>query len=99
MEFPHRCPVVHGIEGGNLIDSHWGHLQYPSDLVHNADGRKALLPLAEVEERHDRRLLILGRVAFEDLFDESVVLRGELEGDIRVVVGSIAMLKNVQHVS
>lgn len=51
-----------------------------------------MLALAEVEEGHDGGLLVLGRVALEDLGDDGLVLGVELEGDIGVVVGRVAVL-------
>jgi hypothetical protein len=52
-------PIVHGVERGHLVHAHRRHLQQPSDLVHDADAREAVLPLAEVEQWHDSRLLVL----------------------------------------
>jgi hypothetical protein len=52
-----------------------------------------MLSLSEIEDGHDSRLLVLGWVAFEDLFDELVVLLGELEGNIRIVFRGISMLR------
>jgi hypothetical protein len=40
-----------------------------------------MLALTEIEEGHDSGLLVLGRIAFQDLFYESVILRGEFEGN------------------
>jgi hypothetical protein len=50
-----------------------------------------VLALAQVQEGHDGTLLVLGRVAFEDLIDEFHVLLGELERDRGVVARLVAM--------
>jgi hypothetical protein len=95
VELARRIPVVHGIEGGDLVDTHWGHLQYPRDLVHDADAGEAVLALAKIEERHDGGLLVLGRIPGNNLLDELLVLRTELEGDARIVLRCIAVLQAV----
>lgn len=51
-----------------------------------------MLPLSKVEKGHHSRLLVLGRVALEDLINKLVVLFGELEGDAGIVDGGISML-------
>lgn len=87
-----RLTVVHGVEGRNLVNAHWGHLEHASDLVHDADAGEAVLALTEVKQRHDSSLLVLGRVALEDLIGECEVLFGKLEREGRVVVGLVAVL-------
>lgn len=83
--------VVHGVEGGDFVDTHRGHLQYPGHLVHDADTGEAVLALAEVEQRHHGSLLVLRGIPREHLLDELLILGRELEGDRGVVVGSIAV--------
>lgn len=51
-----------------------------------------MLALAEVEHGHDGSLLVLGRVALEDLGDELLILGVELEGQVGVVVGCVSVL-------
>lgn len=51
-----------------------------------------MLTLAKVQDWHHRSLLVLWRVAFEDLVDELVVLLVELEGDAGVVVVGVTVL-------
>lgn len=51
-----------------------------------------MLSLSEIEDWHDGGFLVLWRVAFENLFDELVVLLCELEGCVRIVSGGIPML-------
>lgn len=53
-----------------------------------------MLALSKVEKGHNSSLLVLGRVAFEDLVDDFFVLRAELERDGWVVVGLVAVLDN-----
>jgi hypothetical protein len=51
-----------------------------------------MLSLSEIQKGHHGCLLVLGRVAFEDLIDELVVLLCELEGNAGIVLGGISML-------
>lgn len=92
MPLPNWIAIVHGIERCNLIHPHWRHLQYSSDLIHYTQARESMLSLSEIENWHDGSFLVLWRVAFEDLFDELVVLLRKLEGNIGIVLGRIAML-------
>ena len=87
-------PVVHGIESCDFVDTHGGHLEEAGDLVHDADAGVAVLALAQVENGHNSTLLVLRRIALEDLIDELEVLVVELERDGRVVVGLVAVLVN-----
>ena len=88
----HRTPVVHRVERRHLVDTHGGHLQEASDLVHDADAGEAVLALGEVEQRHHGGLLVLRRVPLEDLGDDGLILLVELEGYVGVVVGGVAVL-------
>lgn len=92
MESANFLAVVHGVERRNLVHSHWRHLQQTCNLVHDADAGEAVLALAQVEQRHDRRLLVLRGVPLEDLGHDGLVLRGELEGYVGVVVGRVSVL-------
>lgn len=92
-ELAHGRTVVHGVEGGNLVDAHGWHFEDTSDLVHDADGGEAVLALAKVQNRHHGGLLVLRRVALEQLGDDGLILRREFEGDVGVVVGSVAVLE------
>jgi hypothetical protein len=87
--------VVHGIKRGHLVDAHRRHLEDAGDFVHDADGGKSVLALAEVEERHHGGFLVLRRVALEDLGDDGLVGGREFEGDVGVVVGGVAVLFNI----
>lgn len=51
-----------------------------------------MLTLTEVKEGHNSTLLVLRRVALEDLIGKLEVLVGKLEGDGRVVGGLVAVL-------
>jgi hypothetical protein len=92
VELARGIPVVHGVKGGDLVDTHGRHLQYPRYLIHDADAREAMLALSEVEERHHGGLLVLRRVPRDNLLDELLVLRRELEGDFGIVLRRIAVL-------
>lgn len=95
MELARGIPVVHGVECRDLVHTHWRHLQYPRHLIHDADACEAVLALAEVEERHDGGLLVLGRVPRDNLLDELLVLGGELERYLRIVFRRVAVLRSV----
>jgi hypothetical protein len=99
VELAHGCPVVHGVEGGHLINTHRRHFEDAGHLVHDADAGKAMLALAQVEQRHHGCLLVLRRVTLEDLGDDGLILRGELEGNVGVVVGGVAMLSSLKYMS
>lgn len=51
-----------------------------------------MLALAKVQQGHHGRLLVLRRVALEDLIGEIKVLLGELEREGRVVDGTVSVL-------
>lgn len=95
MEFASRVSVVHGIKRGDLVHTHGWHLQYPRDLVHDADACESMLALTEVEEWHDSGLLVLRRVPGDNLLDELFILGSEFEGYVCVVFRSIAVLQAV----
>jgi hypothetical protein len=78
--------VVHGVESGNLVDTHGGHFQPAGNLVHDTDAAETVLALTKVEKGHDGGLLVLRRVSAEDLLNELFILGIELEGDIEVVL-------------
>lgn len=52
-----------------------------------------MLALSEIEDGHDGGLLVLRRVALEDLGDELLILGVELERDVGVVVRRVAVLQ------
>ena len=54
-----RSYAAQGVESGNLVDTHWGHLEEAGDLVHDADAGEAVLSLAEVEQGHDGGLFCI----------------------------------------
>lgn len=89
----HRVSIVHGVEGRDFVDSHWGHFEHASNLVHDADASEAMLALAEVQQRHDRGLLVLRGIPFEDFVDDFQVFCAELERDAGVIVGFVAVLE------
>lgn len=93
MELAHRVAVVHGVESGNLVDSHGRHLQESRNLVHDTDAGETVLPLSEVEQRHDGGLLVLAGVAGQHFLDELLILGVEFEGDVEVVFGCVAVLQ------
>lgn len=88
-------PVVHGVERGDLVDAHWRHLQDSRNLIHDADAGEAVLALAQIQQWHHCRLLVLAWVAAQHLLDELLILRIELEGNRQVVLGRVAVLYGV----
>jgi hypothetical protein len=90
--FADRVPVVHGVEGRDLVYTHWWHLQYPRNLVHDTDAAESVLALSEVEERHNGGLLVLRGVPGDDLLDELLILGCEFERNLEVIFGGVAML-------
>lgn len=92
MKSSHRITVVHGVERGDLIDTHRRHLQQPRDLIHDTYACEAVLALAKVENRHHGGFLVLRRVALEDFGDELLVDGIELKGDFRVILWCISVL-------
>ena len=52
-----------------------------------------MLALPQIQQGHDGSLLVLGRVALEDLIDKFEVLLGEGERKARVVGGFVAVLE------
>jgi len=52
-----------------------------------------MLPLPQVQKGHHGCLFVLGRIAFQDLIYELVVLLRELEGNTSIVLGSVSMLE------
>jgi hypothetical protein len=91
VELAHGGAVVHGVEGGDLVDAHGRHLEDACHLVHDADAGEAMLPLTQVQNGHHGGLLVLRRVPLEDLGDDSLIGGCELERDVGVVVGSVAV--------
>lgn len=91
--FANGRAVVHGVEGGNLVNAHRGHIQHAGDLVHHADAGEAVLALAEIKNGHDGRLLVLRRVSLKDLGDDDLILLVEFEGDVGVVVRRVPVLR------
>jgi hypothetical protein len=92
VELAYGVAVVHGVEGGNLVDAHWGHFEETSNLVHDANAGKSVLTLAEIEDGHDGGLLVLGRITLQDLGNDLLILGVELERDIGVVLGGVSVL-------
>ena len=80
MKSASRISIVHCVERGNLIHSHWWHLQYFRHLIHDANTCETMLPLSQVQQWHNRSLLVLAWVSGEDLLDELFVRLIEFEG-------------------
>lgn len=53
------------------------------------------LSLSEIQKRHNGRLLVVLGIALQDLVDLLVILGGEIEGSIDIVVGRIIVLQIV----
>lgn len=85
--------VVHGVERGNLVDTHGRHLQQAGDLVHDANASVAVLALAQIKQGHDGGLFVLRRVTLENLGNDGLVVLVEFERDVGVVFGRVAVLR------
>ena len=73
MKSPYRIPIIHSIESRHFVNAHWGHLENPSDFIHNADTCEAMLSLAEIKKGHYGGFFVLRWISFEDLGDELLV--------------------------
>lgn len=93
MKLSNRLTVIHGVEGGNLVNTHWWHIQPARNLVHDTDAGEAVLALAEIEEGHHRGLFVLWGIAFKDFGDEFFVDVIEFKRYRRVIDGGISMLE------
>lgn len=93
MESSHRLTVVHGVEGGDLVDTHRRHLQQAGYLVHDAKACEAMLALAEIEKRHHGGFLVLRGIALEDFGHELLVDGIEFKRNLRVIVRGISVLE------
>mmetsp|Transcript_18880 Transcript_18880/g.29535 ORF Transcript_18880/g.29535 Transcript_18880/m.29535 type:complete len:230 (-) Transcript_18880:179-868(-) len=87
-------PVVHGVEGGNLVYTHGGHVEDHCNLVHSRDWNPAsaskirhvfCLLLGQVQERHDCRTLVVGWILLQDNGNLLVVLGGEIPKQVSIV--------------
>lgn len=87
----HGIPVIHCVESGNFVYTHGRHLEYPCNLVHDADAAESVLALTKVEERHDGCFLVLRGVPRDDFLDELLILRREFEGNLGIVLGRVAV--------
>jgi hypothetical protein len=54
-----------------------------------------VLSLSKIQQWHHSGFLVLWGIALQDLVDELVILLGELEGDVGIIVGSVTMLSHV----
>jgi hypothetical protein len=93
--FAHRLPVIHSIESRNLVHTHRRHLQQSCNLIHDAQTRESVLSLSKIQQWHHSGFFVLWGIALQDLVDELVILLGELEGDVGIIVGSVTMLNHV----
>ena len=87
-----NVPVVHGVEGSDLVDAHRRHLDHLGDSIHDGQACPSQLSLSQIQQGHDSTLLVLRRILGHDLLGALQVFRGELELDISIVIGSIAVL-------
>ena len=89
-----RLTVEHGVEGSDLIDTHWWHLEQFGNIVHDRDRNPTgILALTKVEQWDDSRLLVLFGVMRDDLLCHLLVLLVELKGNVGIVVVGVAVNK------
>jgi hypothetical protein len=90
-------PVEHGIECCNLIHTHRRDVDNSCNLIHYRDGGETILSLAEIQKRHNSRLLVLRRVALENFFDSLLVVLVEFKRNAGIVLWCVAMLYPKQY--
>ena len=86
--------VEHGVEGGDFVDLHGGHLEDLGGLVHGREGQEVVVLLLCNEQDGDDcgRLVVVG-VLGQELLNGSVALSRELEGRLLQVVLRVAMVR------
>lgn len=94
MILAHLGPIEHGVEGSDLVDLHGSHVEDLGDFVHGGEGQEVVvLLLGNEQDRDAGRLFVVGRVLLEELIDLLVVLRGELEWSLLIVVLRVTMIR------
>jgi hypothetical protein len=79
---------------------HWRHVQDLSHLVHGGKGEEVVvLLLCDEKSRDACALLVVVGVLVEQLLDLLVVLLGELEGRVLIVVFRVTMVRESREVS
>ena len=87
-------PIEHGVEGGDLVDLHGLHIEDLGDFVHCGESEEVIVLLLRDEQGRDAcRLLIVRGVFVEQLLYLLVVLFGELERRVLVVVLSVPVVR------
>merc|ERR1719397_1467991 len=88
--FSNRVAHEHGVEGGYLVDTHAGHTNHLSHVMHSSNGQpSSVLPLCEVQQGDDGRPLVPVRVDRQDCLSASVVFRCELKCRLMVVLSCV----------
>jgi hypothetical protein len=54
--------LVHCVESGDFVDSHWRHFKDPGNLIHDTNTRPPQLSLSQIQKWHRRRLPVLWRI-------------------------------------
>jgi len=86
--------VEHGVERCDFIHLHGRHVENLGDLVHCREGEEVVVLLLSDEESRDASgLLVVRGVLVEQILDLSVVLRGELEGSIVIIVLGVSVVR------
>lgn len=85
----------HRVEGGHLVDAHVRQLQDLGHLVHGGNGQPAVLALGQVQERDHGATLVSLRIDAKYGLHALLVLRRELERNVRVVLRGVAMHEQV----
>ena len=90
MVFPHWSPIEHRIERSDLVYVYFTHIQYLRYLVHSTQRHPVpALLLRYVEQRNYCGALVVAWVFGHYPLDLTVVVVGEVEGRVWVVVGSV----------
>ncbi len=60
--------VIQGVKTDNRGDFGFGDVHDPGDILHGSFGEIAFFALRQVQQRHDRRAFMLGRIFRKNLF-------------------------------
>ena len=94
MVLANLCPVEHGVERGDFIDLHGGHLEDLGSLVHSRQSQEVVVLLLGDEKHGDHgAALVVVRVLVKELLDSCVRLVVELEWRLLQVVCGVTMVR------
>ena len=93
MVLANLCSVEHGVEGGDLVDLHGGHLEDLGSLVHGGKREEVIvLLLSDEQDWDDGRGLVVVGVLGKELLNGCVAFSSELKRCLLLVVFSVTMV-------